>query len=155
MMLKARGSIERVPYCFFRSSLKFQGHTCWKIDDLIPIWVRLLGRSQLSNPSDLPCLYNLAWNGASIPRHNLHRLGKATNIPYWDNRYLTFCVFSKNMLQIRIVLLINALKSLLRTCRAFILGNKIWSMKHFTNSLQAKISTSATRVTPITGHMDP
>ena len=26
-----------------------------KIDDLNPIWVRLLGRSQLSNPSDLPC----------------------------------------------------------------------------------------------------
>ena len=27
----------------------------WKIEDLNPIWVRLLGRSQLSNPSDLPC----------------------------------------------------------------------------------------------------
>ena len=27
-----------------------------KIDDLNPIWVRLLGRSQLTNPSDLPCL---------------------------------------------------------------------------------------------------
>ena len=27
-----------------------------KIGDLNPIWVRLLGRSQLSNPSDLPCL---------------------------------------------------------------------------------------------------
>ena len=27
-----------------------------KIDVLNPIWVRLLGRSQLSNPSDLPCL---------------------------------------------------------------------------------------------------
>ena len=26
-----------------------------KIDDLNPIWVRLLGRSLLSNPSDLPC----------------------------------------------------------------------------------------------------
>ena len=28
---------------------------CWKIDNLNPIWVRLLGQSQLSNPSDLPC----------------------------------------------------------------------------------------------------
>ena len=27
----------------------------WKINDFNPIWVRLLGRSQLSNPSDLPC----------------------------------------------------------------------------------------------------
>ena len=25
------------------------------IDDFNPIWIRLLGRSQLSNPSDLPC----------------------------------------------------------------------------------------------------
>ena len=28
-----------------------------KINDLNPIWVRLLGRSQLSNPSDLPCFH--------------------------------------------------------------------------------------------------
>ena len=44
-----------MPYCFLGSSIKFQGHMGWKIDDLNPIWVRLLGRSQLSNPSDLPC----------------------------------------------------------------------------------------------------
>ena len=44
-------------YCFSGSSIKFQGHTGCKIDDLNPIWVRLLGRSQLSNPSDLPCCY--------------------------------------------------------------------------------------------------
>ena len=53
MMHKAWSSIEEVPYCFWRSSVKFQGHTGWKIDDLDPIWVRLLGQSQLSNPSDL------------------------------------------------------------------------------------------------------
>ena len=41
--------------CFSRSSIKFQGHTGWKIDYLDQIWVRLLGGSQLSNPSDLPC----------------------------------------------------------------------------------------------------
>ena len=29
-----------------------------KIDDLNPIWIRLLGRSELSNPSDLPCFIN-------------------------------------------------------------------------------------------------
>ena len=32
----------------FRSCIKFQGHTGWKIDDLDKIWARLLGRSQLS-----------------------------------------------------------------------------------------------------------
>ena len=45
---------------FFRSSVKFQGHTGWKIYDLNPIWERLLGCSQLSNPSDLPCFQ---WSG--------------------------------------------------------------------------------------------
>ena len=55
MMHKAWCSIEEVPYCFPRSSIKFQGHTGWKFDDLDQIWARLLGRSQLSNPSDLPC----------------------------------------------------------------------------------------------------
>ena len=54
-MQKALSSIEEVPYYFLGSSIKFQGHTGWKMDDLNPIWVRLLGRSQLSNPSDLPC----------------------------------------------------------------------------------------------------
>ena len=55
MMHKAWCSIEDVPYYFSRSSIKFQGHTGWKINDLDQIWVRLLGRSQLLNPSDLPC----------------------------------------------------------------------------------------------------
>ena len=55
MMHKAWCSIEEVPYYFSGSSIKFRGHTGWKIDDSNPIWVRLLGRSQLSNPSDLPC----------------------------------------------------------------------------------------------------
>ena len=57
MMHKAWCSLEEVPYCFPRSSIKFQGHTGWKIDDLDQIWARLLGRSQLSNPSDLPCFH--------------------------------------------------------------------------------------------------
>ena len=48
-------NIEQVPYYFSRSSIKFQSHTGWKIDGLDQIWARLLGRSQLSNPSDLSC----------------------------------------------------------------------------------------------------
>ena len=66
MMHKAWCNLEEVPYNFSRSSIKFQGHTGWKIDDLNQIWVRLQGRSQLSNPSDLPCLVscrNLIWMG--------------------------------------------------------------------------------------------
>ena len=59
MMHKVWCSIEEVPYYFSRSSNKFQGHTGWKIDDLNPIWVRLLVPSQLSNPSDLPHWYQI------------------------------------------------------------------------------------------------
>ena len=55
MIHKAWCSTEEVPYYFSRSSIEFLGHTGWKIDDLDQIWARLLGRSQLSNPSDLPC----------------------------------------------------------------------------------------------------
>ena len=43
-----------MPYCLFWSSIKFQGHTGWKIDDLNPIRVRVLGQSQLSNPQICP-----------------------------------------------------------------------------------------------------
>ena len=45
MMHKAWCGIEKVPHCFSRSSIKFQGHTVRKIDDLNPIWEILLGRS--------------------------------------------------------------------------------------------------------------
>ena len=54
-MHKVWCNLEEMPYNFSRSSIKFQGHTGWKIDDLNPIRVRLIGRSQLTNPSDLPC----------------------------------------------------------------------------------------------------
>ena len=37
LMHKAWRSIEKVPYCFSRSSIKLQGHKGWKIDDLKPI----------------------------------------------------------------------------------------------------------------------
>ena len=59
MMHKAWCSTEEVPYCFPRPSIKFQGHKGQKIDDLDQIWARLQGRSQLSNPSDLPCFTKL------------------------------------------------------------------------------------------------
>ena len=49
IMHKAWRTIEEVYYCFVRSFIKFQGHAGWKIDDNL-IWVRLLGRSQLSIP---------------------------------------------------------------------------------------------------------
>ena len=56
MLHKAWNSKEEMPYCFPRSSIKFQGHTGQNITDFDPDWAFLTtGRSQLSNPSDLPC----------------------------------------------------------------------------------------------------
>ena len=62
MMHKAWSGKEEVRYRVSRSSIKFQGHTGWEIDDLNPFWVGLLGRSQLSNPSDLPYFLNASRN---------------------------------------------------------------------------------------------
>ena len=68
-----------MPYCFLGSSIKFQGHTGWKIDDLNPIWVRLLGRSQLSNPSDLPCSFLDIYFSVKLQRINTISLENILN----------------------------------------------------------------------------
>ena len=127
MMHKAWSSIEEVPYCFSRSSIKFQGHIALKIVQFDSNWAfpdcnsslnspmamkcctkleiakkicpivfqdhpsnfkvtrdktspiltqigrfRIIGRSQLSNPSDLPCLsmftYVLIKSNWNIPQ---------------------------------------------------------------------------------------
>ena len=60
-----------VPYCFSMSSIKSRSCGPKKIDDLIPVWVGLLDRSQLSNPSDLPCFYLHILSG-SITLMNNH-----------------------------------------------------------------------------------
>ena len=49
-------SLDEVPYCFSGSSVKFLCHMGWKISDF-EVWARLLGWSQLSNPSDLLYLF--------------------------------------------------------------------------------------------------
>ena len=121
MMHKAWSSIEEVPYCFSRSSVKFQGHIALKILEFDSNWAfpdcnsslnspmalkcctkletakkrcpivfhslpsnfkvtrdinitvltqigrfRTIGRSQLSNPSDLPCLICWWWHETPI-----------------------------------------------------------------------------------------
>ena len=60
-------SLDKVPYCFSRSSIKFLGHMGWKISDLNKVLIKLLGWSQLSNPSDLPCLFSCKM----IKRHSM------------------------------------------------------------------------------------
>ena len=111
MMHKPWCSIGEVPYCFLRSSIKFQGHAGqnianfvlnWAFLDCIsnfispmdfvfqghpsnfkvtrakksmlnPIWGTLLGRLQLSNPSDLPCcqIDLLSWTGGCLESYGV------------------------------------------------------------------------------------
>ena len=85
MMHKALCRVEELPYNFSRPSIKFEGHTGRKIDDLNQILVRLLGRSQLSNPSDLPCLNDCPYVQCRFPTNNVnfifHHLSK------WNLKY--------------------------------------------------------------------
>ena len=50
MMLKAQRIIEEVPYCFSRSSIKFEGHTAQKIIDFDPNWAFPDCDSSLNSP---------------------------------------------------------------------------------------------------------
>ena len=45
MVHKAWSSIVEVPYCFWRSSVKFQDHMGWKSNNLAPIWAFPVGNS--------------------------------------------------------------------------------------------------------------
>ena len=89
--------IEEVPYCFLGSSIKFQGHTGWKIDNFNPIWVRLLGRSQLSNPSDLPSFLKNKDPGHSfrntlLTRRHQRNLEVVSNL---GNNWITHALHNK------------------------------------------------------------
>ena len=50
MMHKAWSSIEEAPYCFSRSSVKFQGHTALKIVEFDPNWAFPDCNSSLKSP---------------------------------------------------------------------------------------------------------
>ena len=141
MMHKAWSSIEEVPYCFSRSSVKFEGHRALKIVEFDPNWAipdcnsslnspmamkcytkletamercpivfqghpsnfkvtrdktspiltqigrfRTIGRSQLSNPSDLPCFQH--HHNHSLTRDEFNWIYSIT-IPWIGNKPLS------------------------------------------------------------------
>ena len=59
MMHKAWSSIEEVPYCFSRSSVKFQGHTALKIAKFDPNWAFPDSNSSLNSPMAMKCCTKL------------------------------------------------------------------------------------------------
>ena len=59
MMPKAWSSIEEVPYCFSRSSVKFQGHIALKIVEFDPNWAFQDCNSSLNSPMAMKCCTKL------------------------------------------------------------------------------------------------
>ena len=59
MMHRARSSIVEVPYCFSRSSVKFQGHTTIKIVKFDPKWAFPDCNSSLNSPMAMKCCTKL------------------------------------------------------------------------------------------------
>ena len=59
MMHKARSSIEEVPYCFSRSSVKFQGHIALKIVEFDSNWAFPDCNSSLNSPMAMKCCTKL------------------------------------------------------------------------------------------------
>ena len=59
MLHKAWSSIEEVPYCFSRLSVKFQGHTALKIIEFDPDWAFPDCNSSLNSPMAMKCYTTL------------------------------------------------------------------------------------------------
>ena len=59
MRHKAWSSIEEVPYCFSRSSVKFQGHIALKIIEFDPNWAFPDCNSSLNSPMAMKCCTKL------------------------------------------------------------------------------------------------
>ena len=59
MMHRAWSSIEEVPYCFWRSYVKFQGHAALKIVEFDPNWAFWDCNSSLNSPMAMKCCTKL------------------------------------------------------------------------------------------------
>ena len=59
MMHRASSSIVEVPYCFSRSSFKFQGHTALKIVEFDPNWAFPDCNFSLNSPMAMKCCTKL------------------------------------------------------------------------------------------------
>ena len=59
MMHKAWSSIEEVPYCFSRSSVKFQGHMALKFVEFDPNWAFPDCNSSFNSPMAMKCCTKL------------------------------------------------------------------------------------------------
>ena len=134
MIHKAWCSIEEVPYYFSRSYIKFQGHTDWKIDDLDKIWARLLGPSQLLNPSDLPLFEANDKIWAKFYQFYAKLLQKLWTLPKKDGLIERVKSLTKKLLRKHYT--INGLKSSLKKIWRNIAGSWPNDVQDFTRTSQ-------------------
>ena len=119
-MHKASCSQEELWYCFFQGHPSNLGNTSWKINYLNPVWIRFLARSQLSNPSDLPCYICACIKYIQAPvkicPSQRNDLTKYYNIFEWYYQlsfiYLIFSVRCPWILKIIFICIIHCLASL-------------------------------------------
>ena len=195
MMHKAWSSVEEVPYCFSRSSVKFQGQTALKIAEFDPDWAfpdcnsslnspmatkwctkletakercpivfqghpsnfkvtrdktspiltqigrfRTIGRSQLSNPSDLPC-YRKKTSFVYI--FFLTNMTDSIVLPEYNQYYMQFFVILRTSM-----LLINLLwhrDDILRHKSGFNIGSDNGVLPDGIKSLPGPMSTDHQR----------
>ena len=106
MMHKAWSSIEEVPYCFWRSSVKFQGHTALQIVEFDPNWPFPDSNSSLNTPmatkwctklevalKRCPIVFQCHPSNFKITRlsksSNLTQIGRFRTVtPVWIHRWL-------------------------------------------------------------------
>ena len=83
-----RCCLEEVPYCFSRSSIKFQGHTRQKITTFDQNWVFPDCNSSLNSPMDLKRSMHKAWhNKEGMPngfsRKVIHQISRSHGLKSW------------------------------------------------------------------------
>ena len=66
--------LEEVPYCFSRSSIKFQGHTALKIVQFDPDWAFPDCNSSLNSPMAMKCCTKLEVAQKRSPIHDSHEI---------------------------------------------------------------------------------
>ena len=94
MIYKAWSSIEEVPYCLSRSSVKFQGHTGRKISNFDPNWAFLDCNCSLNSPIGLKWCTKL---GVVQKRCSIVFRGHPSNLKVtWTEKSMIWINFKQN-----------------------------------------------------------
>ena len=120
----------------------------WKIDDVDHIWARLLGRSQLLNPSDLPCSLEISNEDQLDQGRNRRQRTLSAFYMHWFlyDTEMHVCVTQICIIkQIQVIpilifychivklLELDTIDDKLRICAGHVLKNGIWQVGHLSS----------------------